>query len=86
MALHPGVVETSMTKTVKLPDSLPAMKEAYDTPELSAAAILHLTLGGEKWLNGRYYSANWDISDVERLWKDKIVGENALVTQLALPM
>ena len=62
------------------------MKEAYDAPELSAAAILHLTLGREKWLSGRYYSANWDISDVERLWKDKIVGDNALVTQLVLPM
>ncbi|KZV76467.1 NAD-P-binding protein [Peniophora sp. CONT] len=85
-ALHPGVVETNMTTTVELPASLPAMSEAYDTPELSAATILHLTLGKTGWLNGRYYSANWDIGDVEKLWKEKIVAENALVTQLAVPL
>ena len=76
-----------MTTTVELPDSLPATKEAYDTPELSAATILHLTLGeGVKWLNGRYYSANWDIGDVEKIWKDKIVAGDALVTKLSIPL
>ncbi|VDC05649.1 unnamed protein product [Peniophora sp. CBMAI 1063] len=87
IAVHPGVVKTNMTTTVELPDSLPAAKEPYDTPELPAATILYLTLGqGVEWLNGRYYSANWDIGDVEKLWKEKIVAGNALVTQLAVPM
>ncbi|VDC05662.1 unnamed protein product [Peniophora sp. CBMAI 1063] len=87
IALHPGVVETKMTTTVDRPASLPATRTGFDTPELSAATILYLTLGeGAKWLNGRYYSANWDISDVENLWKEKIIAGNALVTQLGAPV
>ncbi|VDC05648.1 unnamed protein product [Peniophora sp. CBMAI 1063] len=84
-ALHPGVVETNLVRSVELPDSLPAANVPFDTPELSAATMLHLTLGKAPWLSGRYFSSNWDIEDVEKLWKEKIVEGNALVSVLAAP-
>jgi hypothetical protein len=34
----------------------------------------------------RYYSANWDIEEVERNWKDAIIEQEALVNKLILPM
>ena len=33
----------------------------------------------------QYFSSNWDIEDMEKLWKDKVVAGNALVSVLALP-
>jgi hypothetical protein len=33
----------------------------------------------------RYYSANWDITEAERDWKDAIVEQGALVNKLSLP-
>jgi hypothetical protein len=33
----------------------------------------------------RYYSANWDIAEVERDWKDAIVEQGTLVNKLSLP-
>ena len=33
----------------------------------------------------RYYSANWDIAEVERVWKDVIVQKGGLVNKLYIP-
>ena len=34
---------------------------------------------------GSYYSANWDIAEVERDWKDLIVQNGGLVNKLYIP-
>ncbi|KAI0263521.1 NAD-P-binding protein [Gloeopeniophorella convolvens] len=56
-----------------------------DTVALPAATILYLTSGRADWLSGRYYSANWNISEVERNWKDVIVEKGGLVNKLYIP-
>ena len=33
----------------------------------------------------RYYSANWDVAEVERDWKDAILEQKALVNRLGVP-
>lgn len=33
----------------------------------------------------RYVSVNWDLEEVEKKYKDKIIAGNALVEKLALP-
>lgn len=33
----------------------------------------------------RYYSANWDVAEVERDWKDAILEQKALVNRLSVP-
>ena len=33
----------------------------------------------------RFISATWDLSEVERVWKERIVGQNLLVSKLAIP-
>jgi len=33
----------------------------------------------------RFISAPWDLGEVERVWKEKIIAENLLVSKLALP-
>jgi hypothetical protein len=33
----------------------------------------------------RYYSANWDVAEVERDWKDAILEQKALVNKLSVP-
>jgi hypothetical protein len=34
---------------------------------------------------GSYYSANWDMAEVERDWKDVIVQKGGLVNKLYIP-
>jgi hypothetical protein len=36
------------------------------------------------WIN-RYVSTNWDMTEVERDWKEKIVSQNGLVNKLFIP-
>ena len=33
----------------------------------------------------RYYEASWDLGETERVWKDKILAGNNLVSKLSLP-
>ena len=81
-AIHPGVIETDLVALTEWPtiDDL-----HRDTAELSAATLLYISEGKADWLNGRYYSSNWDIEDVEKLWKERIVAGDALKTVLSLP-
>ncbi|KAN0132188.1 hypothetical protein V8E53_009954 [Lactarius tabidus] len=77
-ALAPGVVRTRLFIEA-------GVREAPDTVALPAATALYLTSGRADWLSGRYYSANWDIAEVERNWKDAIIEQEALVNKLSLP-
>ena len=56
-----------------------------DSVALPAATILYLTSGKADFLRGRYVSSTWDLGEVERDWKEKIVAQNALVNKLAIP-
>jgi hypothetical protein len=47
---------------------------------------LYLTSGQADYLSGRYVSATWDLGEVERDWKEKIVAQNCLVNKLSIPV
>ncbi|KAI9447683.1 NAD-P-binding protein [Lactarius indigo] len=84
-ALHPGVIKTQLGKEAgaEYPDSLP-----LDPLQLPAATMLYLTSGRVDWLNGKYLSANWDMSEIERDWKEKIQAGGpggVLINKLAIP-
>lgn len=67
ICIHPGAIRT------KLSDNMPDyMQRVFiDTPELAADTFAWLTQHRETWLNGRYLSATWDMSELfER--KDEI--------------
>jgi len=55
------------------------------TVGLSVATVLYLTTGKANYLSGRYVSSTWDLGEVERDWKEKIMGQNCLVNKLAIP-
>ncbi|KAH9000554.1 NAD-P-binding protein [Lactarius hatsudake] len=82
LALHPGSIRTQMAEEadVEYPDDL-----IFDTLQLPAATMLYLTSGRVDWLNGKFLSATWDISEIERDWKEKIQAGSALVSKLAIP-
>jgi len=84
--LHPGaVIATGLGEKNYDPDA-PAFKGLEcDTVALPAATILHLAAGKADWLHGRFVSARWDLGEVERDWKEKILEGNALVCKLAIP-
>ncbi|KAI0294645.1 NAD-P-binding protein [Multifurca ochricompacta] len=77
-ALAPGFVPTRLAAEAQAGD-------ASDTPALAAATMLYLTSGRADWLSGRFYSANWDIAEVERDWKDLIVQKGGLINKLYIP-
>jgi NAD(P)-dependent dehydrogenase (short-subunit alcohol dehydrogenase family) len=77
--VHPGCVETQL-----ITDSQSAIP-CEDPLALPAATILYLTSGKADYLSSRYVSATWDLSEVERDWKEKIVAQNSLVNKLAIP-
>jgi hypothetical protein len=66
-------------------DEFGAPIETNSTVGLAAATILYLTSGRADYLSGRYISATWDLGEVERDWKEKIVSQNNLVSKLSLP-
>jgi hypothetical protein len=56
------------------------------TVGLAAATILYLTSGKADYLSGRFVSSTWDLGEVEREWKEKIVAQNGLVNKLSIPV
>ncbi|KAH9030653.1 NAD-P-binding protein [Lactarius pseudohatsudake] len=80
-SLHPGVIKTQLSEEsgVVFPDDFP-----YDTPQLPAATMLYLTSGQVDWLNGKYLAATWDISEIERDWKEKVQAGSVLISKLAV--
>jgi hypothetical protein len=79
-SVHPGIVATELTAEY---EGLTNRDE--DSPALSAATILYLISGKADYLNGRYVSSTWDLGEVERDWKEKIISQGALVSKLDIP-
>jgi NAD(P)-dependent dehydrogenase (short-subunit alcohol dehydrogenase family) len=79
--VHPGIVATEMLAEAEGSSSAPAV----DTIALPAATMLYLTSGKADYLSGRYISATWDLGEVERDWKEKIVTQHVLVNKLSIP-
>jgi hypothetical protein len=79
--VNPGAIKTDMYADSEFGDSIPI----NSTVGLAAGTILYLTSGKADYLSGRYVSVTWDLGEVERDWKDKIVGQNALVNKLFIP-
>ncbi|KAI9451092.1 NAD-P-binding protein [Russula earlei] len=78
-SVHPGVVQTDLFE--ECAGSYPV----DSTVGLAAATILYLTSGKADYLSGRYVSSSWDLGDVERDWKEKILAQNSLVNKLSIP-
>jgi hypothetical protein len=78
--IHPGTIATKLVEE----SGSPVVPQ--DAIALPAATILYLTSGKADYLSGRYVSANWDLGEVERDWKEKIVTQNALINKLAVPL
>ncbi|KAI0034660.1 NAD-P-binding protein [Vararia minispora EC-137] len=83
--IHPGVViGTELAQSslggLEFPSDIPT-----DSIELASAFFIHVALGKADWLNGRFWDVEWDIEEVERKWKDKIVAQNGLVNKLFIP-
>ncbi|GJE89918.1 SDR family oxidoreductase [Phanerochaete sordida] len=78
-SLHPGQIDTVLSRSCGLDFERP------DSAELPAATMLYLTSGRADWLSGRYISANWDLQEVERDWKEKIIEQSGLVDKLHIP-
>ncbi len=69
------------------------MFDAFDGPipphftaDLAASTIQYVTSGKADYLNGRFVSSTWDLVKVERVWKEKIIAQNSLVSKLSLPV
>ncbi|KAH9963679.1 NAD-P-binding protein [Russula compacta] len=77
--VHPGLIATQLLAEIAPPDP------AEDTLALAAATILYLTSGKADYLSSRFVSATWDLEEVDRDWKEKIVSQNALVNKLSIP-
>ncbi|VDC05194.1 unnamed protein product [Peniophora sp. CBMAI 1063] len=78
-SLHPGGVVTELAAATKLIEQGAPFP---DPPELAASTMLYLCSGRADWLNGRYVDANWDLEQVEREWKEKILKNDLLVNKL----
>lgn len=77
IALHPGIVDTEMTKDI-------FRKFALDTPELVGG--IGVWLAGwdgpdRSFLSGRFVAANWDVEDLVSR-KDEIVEKELLKMNL----
>ena len=77
--MHPGSVKTDMY------DEAGGSFPTNSTVELAASTVQYLTSGKVDYLSGRYVSAQWDLGEVERDWKEKIIAQNSLVSKLSIP-
>ncbi|KAI0263482.1 NAD-P-binding protein [Gloeopeniophorella convolvens] len=75
--MHPGVVDTEL-----LAESSSPGFPAEDSVALPAVTILYLTSGKADYLSSRFVSATWDLGEVERNWKEKIIAQHSLVNKL----
>jgi len=78
--VHPGVVATELSAPWE-----GLVNRNQDSPALCAATTLYLMSGGADYLSGRYVAATWDLGEVERDWKEKIISQGALVSKLDIP-
>ena len=82
-SVHPGTVKTDMYDEASGggSESFPV----NSTVELAASTIQYVTSGKADYLIGRFVSAQWDLGEVERDWKEKIISQNGLVSKLSIP-
>jgi hypothetical protein len=78
-SINPGAVKTDMY------DEAGTSFPVNATVELAASTIQYLTSGKADYLSGRYVSAQWDLGEVERNWKDQIIAQDGLVSKLSIP-
>ena len=78
-SLHPGVVETDMTRSHKVTTNY---NWHMDSPELPAGTALWLTTSEADFLRARTISANWRMDDLMKQ-KEQIEGEGLLKTGLS---
>ncbi|KAJ3865268.1 NAD-P-binding protein [Lentinula novae-zelandiae] len=72
-SMHPGTIKTDSVIT-----AIPYWERiAIDTLQLPAATVLKLTDG-----SGRFVSANWDLGELERDWKEDIMNKGLLITRI----
>ncbi|TFY69128.1 hypothetical protein EVG20_g3287 [Dentipellis fragilis] len=76
-AVHPGTVDTEMTREAGV--------VGEDNVQLASATYLYLTAGKADWLSGKFLFVNWDMGELQRDWKDKILESNALVSRIVIP-
>jgi hypothetical protein len=80
-SVHPGAVKTAMYVEFGGEGKIPPT----GTVGLAAATVLYLTAGKADYLSGRFVASTWDLGEVERDWKEKIVSQNSLVSKLSIP-
>ncbi|KAI0044834.1 NAD-P-binding protein [Auriscalpium vulgare] len=78
-ALHPGTIETALNWELRAPVS------PLDSVALPAAVTLYLTSGNADYLSGKFVSANWDLGELRKGWKEAIAEQDCLVSRLELP-
>ena len=77
-----------MPDTLQLPAATMLYLAAGKADWLSGRSVFLLALVSLSCLTvrcDRYVEATWDLEDVERIWKDRILESNALVSKLSLP-
>jgi hypothetical protein len=79
-SVHQGIVATDLTVEYE-----GRMSRNQDSPALCAATILYLISGRADYLSGRFVASTWDLGEVERDWKEKIISQDALVSKLHIP-
>lgn len=90
-SLHPGLIVTdfaAQSMGLRSREEFPsdAPPGPVNSIALPSATMLYLTAGKADYLSGRYVSALWDLGEVERDWKEKIVAQGALVSKLKIPL
>ena len=78
--VHPGIVATELTVGHE-----GQWDRDQDSPALCASTVLYLMSGKADYLSGRFVASTWDLGEVERDWKEKIVAQDALVSKLHIP-
>ncbi|KZS87416.1 NAD-P-binding protein [Sistotremastrum niveocremeum HHB9708] len=80
-SIHPGAIMTALV------DSNPQLAHMVsETVQLPAATLLRLTSGREDWLSGKFVDARWDLDEVEKVWKAKILEIDGLVNRFSVPL
>lgn len=79
-SVDPGSVQTDMF------DKFGGPIPPNSTAGLAASTIQYVTSGKADYLSGRFVSSTWDLGEVERDWKEKIIAQRSLVSKLSIPV
>ena len=79
-SVDPGSVQTDMF------DKFGGPIPPNSTAGLAASTIQYVTSGKADYLSGRFVSSTWDLGEVERDWKEKIIAQKSLVSKLSIPV